>query len=369
MKIYLVGGAVRDHLLGLPIKERDYVVVGADSQALIKLGFKQVGKDFPVFLHPETNEEYALARMERKTKAGYAGFQFDVSSAVSLKEDLLRRDLTINAMAMDEDGNIIDPYHGQQDLQRRLLRHVSRAFVEDPVRVLRIARFLARYHDLGFVIAPETLNLMQKMVSNGEIDALVAERVWKEMVRALEEPAPEQFFYALDAAHALQKLFPELTLNSFGLTSLRLSKHIAQLALVRYAVLTHDLSDQAAKTIAKRFKLPNHYQDLSRLVIRFYHKAIQWQNIPLTSLLELLNGLDVTRRMERFCHFLTCCQMIAHAKGQSFNHDLLFSAAQAIKAANFKAVLDQKLSGPELAAAVAEIKLATLKTWFSQLNS
>jgi tRNA nucleotidyltransferase (CCA-adding enzyme) len=210
MQIFLVGGAVRDQLLGLPVTEKDWVVVGASDEELLAQGFKSVGKDFPVFLHPHTQEEYALARQERKTAPGYGGFSFDTQPSVSLEEDLLRRDLTINAMAQDEQGAIIDPYGGQQDLQARLLRHVSPAFSEDPVRILRIARFSARYHHLGFSIAPETLQLMAAMVDAQEVDHLVPERVWKETSRALQEASPVVYFHVLRSCGALARLMPEL---------------------------------------------------------------------------------------------------------------------------------------------------------------
>ncbi|MBL8250581.1 MAG: multifunctional CCA tRNA nucleotidyl transferase/2'3'-cyclic phosphodiesterase/2'nucleotidase/phosphatase, partial [Candidatus Competibacter sp.] len=210
MTIYLVGGAVRDELLGLPVKERDWVVVGATPEELLARGFQPVGKDFPVFLHPRTREEYALARTERKTAPGYYGFDIRAGSEVTLEDDLLRRDLTINAMARDGQGRLIDPYHGRRDLEARRLRHVSPAFAEDPVRILRLARFSARYAALGFQVAPETLALMRQMVASGEVDALVPERVWAETVRALGEIRPERFFETLRACGALARIFPEI---------------------------------------------------------------------------------------------------------------------------------------------------------------
>ena len=213
MKVYLVGGAVRDQLLGLSIKERDWVVVGSDPQTLIKLGYRQVGRGFPVFLHPDTQEEYALARTEKKLGSGYYGFSCDTNPCVTLEEDLVRRDLTINAMAMDSAGTLIDPYGGQEDLRRKILRHVSAAFVEDPVRVLRVARFMARFQPLGFQLAAETRILIQDMVRSGELKHLVAERVWQELNRALHEPSPERFFIALKNCQVLQKLFPEIFVN------------------------------------------------------------------------------------------------------------------------------------------------------------
>ncbi|WP_374212365.1 hypothetical protein [Thiothrix subterranea] len=210
MTIYLVGGAVRDQLLGLPLKDRDWVVTGATPAVMLQQGFKPVGSDFPVFLHPQTSEEYALARTERKTAKGYHGFQFHAATDVTLEQDLARRDLTINAMAQDASGKLIDPYGGQADLQQRLLRHVSAAFSEDPVRILRVARFAARFASLGFQVASDTQHLMQQMVAVGEVDALVPERVWQETLKALSEPTPARFFEVLRDCGALAVLFPEV---------------------------------------------------------------------------------------------------------------------------------------------------------------
>ncbi|MDH5600070.1 MAG: multifunctional CCA tRNA nucleotidyl transferase/2'3'-cyclic phosphodiesterase/2'nucleotidase/phosphatase, partial [Gammaproteobacteria bacterium] len=210
MKIYLVGGCVRDQLLGLETRDRDWVVVGATPDEMLQQDFRQVGKDFPVFLHPTSNEEYALARTERKVSAGYSGFSIHASSDVTLEEDLVRRDLTINAMALSDNGELIDPFNGQADIKNKILRHVSPAFVEDPVRILRVARFAARFAELGFTIAEETQQLMAEMVSNGEVDALVPERVWQETMRALQEKTPARFFEVLRDCGALAKLFPEI---------------------------------------------------------------------------------------------------------------------------------------------------------------
>ena len=257
MQFYLVGGAVRDHLLGHPYHEKDYVVVGATPEQLLAQGFQPVGKDFPVFLHPETKDEYALARTERKSGHGYHGFEFHTDPSVTLEQDLIRRDLTINAMAMDNDGNVYDPYGGQQDLCNKVLRHVSDAFVEDPLRVLRIARFAARYHALGFVVAPETLLLMQELAESGELHALTPERVWKETSRALMEARADVYFETLRACGALKVLFPELD-ALFGIpqrpeyhpeidsgvhTMMSLQQACrANYSLdVRFAVLLHDL--------------------------------------------------------------------------------------------------------------------------------
>ncbi len=222
MKTFLVGGAVRDFLLNYPVKEKDWVVLGETPESMIKQGFHPVGKDFPVFLHPQTHEEYALARTERKTAPGYKGFTIHASRAVTLEQDLMRRDLTINAIAQDENGQIIDPYHGRKDLENRIFRHVSPAFSEDPVRILRVARFAARYSHLGFTLAEETLQLMKQMVRIGETDHLVAERVWTELQKALSEKTPAAFFYTLKECNALATIFPEID-RLFGVP--QLTKH------------------------------------------------------------------------------------------------------------------------------------------------
>ena len=257
MKIYLVGGAVRDQLLGLEVHERDYVVVGSTPDEMLELGYKSVGKDFPVFLHPETKEEYALARLERKVSAGYTGFTTDCSKNVTLEDDLKRRDLTINAIAQDTEGNIIDPYNGQADLNNRILKHVSPAFTEDPVRILRLARFAARFAKLGFTVDAKTNNLMKLMVEDGEVDSLVAERVWRETERALGEDAPQVFFEVLNNCGALKKLFPEIY-NLYGVPNppkhhpeidtgihtmmvLEQAAKLSNNPRVRFAALVHDL--------------------------------------------------------------------------------------------------------------------------------
>jgi tRNA nucleotidyltransferase (CCA-adding enzyme) len=257
MDIFLVGGAVRDRLLGLPVRERDWVVVGATPDELTRQGFKPVGKDFPVFLHPDTGEEYALARQERKTGHGYGGFEFTTSSDISLEDDLLRRDLTVNAIAEDGEGNIIDPFNGQQDLQERILRHVSPAFREDPLRVLRVARFAARFHSLGFAIHPQTMDLMKEIVRDGEINHLVAERVWQEVYKALKGPDPAVFLEVLRSCGALEILLPEVD-KLFGvpqrkdyhpevdtgvhtLMALEQACKLSPDPLLRFCVLVHDL--------------------------------------------------------------------------------------------------------------------------------
>ncbi|HEX4045174.1 MAG TPA: multifunctional CCA tRNA nucleotidyl transferase/2'3'-cyclic phosphodiesterase/2'nucleotidase/phosphatase, partial [Gammaproteobacteria bacterium] len=276
MKIYLVGGAVRDKLLGLRVKERDWVVVGASEQDMLALGYRQVGKEFPVFLHPSTREEYALARTERKVGLGYKGFSFDTSPDVLLEDDLIRRDLTINAMAETAEGVLIDPFHGQIDLKQKVLRHVSSAFAEDPVRILRVGRFLARYARLGFQVAPETMILMQQMVAAGEVDALVAERVWKECMRALGEKNPEYFFVVLSACDALPILFPNLVLGDAGMHALQQACQLTTNKIVRFAALLHALPDtkKAIQTLCLRYRVPNVYRDLALLTAAHYQTAL-----------------------------------------------------------------------------------------------
>lgn len=346
MNIYLVGGAVRDQLLGRVVTEHDWVIVGATPEQLLQLGYRPVGKDFPVFLHPQTHEEYALARTERKTGKGYTQFAFYAAPEVTLEEDLLRRDLTINAIAQTMDGKIIDPYGGQRDLQQRLLRHVSPAFAEDPVRILRVARFAARYN---FAIADETMELMRAMVRAGEVDALVAERVWQETQRTLNEPMPWRFFEVLRQCGALNPLFPELN-QLFGVPNpkrwhpeidsgihtlmvLQQSTRLSTSPLVRFAALVHDLGKGVTpvdkwpshqgheytglpliKGLCQRYKIPRDYQALALLVAEFHthcHRALE---LTPATLLKTLERLDAFRRPERFAQFLLACE--ADARGR-----------------------------------------------------
>ena len=343
MQVYLVGGAVRDHLLGHPYHEKDYVVVGATPEQLLAQGFQPVGKDFPVFLHPETKDEYALARTERKSGHGYHGFEFHTDPSVTLEQDLIRRDLTINAMAMDSDGNVYDPYGGQQDLCNKVLRHVSDAFVEDPLRVLRIARFAARYHALGFVVAPETLLLMQELAESGELDALTPERVWKETSRALMEAHADVYFETLRTCGALKVLFPELD-ALFGIpqrpeyhpeidcgvhTMMSLQQACrANYSLdVRFAVLLHDLgkaltpADELPRHImheergirpvtevCDRLRVPNTTKQLALAVCKEHLKCHQALSLKPGTLWRLLQRLDVLRRPERVEAFVQACE-------------------------------------------------------------
>lgn len=368
MKIYLVGGAVRDELLNRPIKERDWVVVGATERDMLHLGYKQVGKEFPVFLHPDTREEYALARMEKKVNAGYKGFTFDTSTEVSLEEDLLRRDLTINAIAKSDKGALIDPYHGQQDIQNKILRHVSPAFAEDPVRILRVGRFLARYQPLGFTVAPETITLMQGMTDAGEVDALVAERVWKELERALAEPAPLAFFEVLDQAHALKRLFPGLTLTGSGLKALAAACPLTESAPVRFAALLYAYpetaaleAEQAIHQLCRRYRAPNAYHDLAVLTAKHYRAALKAESASPADVLKLLNHVDVYRREARFHEFLTAVAGIAKSLDVSFNADYLTRCAHQVKDVPVAPLLAQGLTGDKLAKALSAARLEALK--------
>ena len=343
MEIYLVGGAGRDELLGYPVAERDWVVVGARPEYLLDQGYQQVGKDFPVFLHPESKDEYALARTERKSGHGYTGFAVHCDPAVTLEEDLLRRDLTVNAMARDGVGNIIDPYGGQADLAARILRHVSGAFVEDPLRVLRTARFAARYAHLDFAVAPETIALMADIVSQGELTHLPAERIWVEMERALGERNPEVFIQVLRDCGALEKLLPEVE-DLFGvpqtaahhpevdtgvhtLMALQQAAKLSADTDVRFAVLIHDLGKgttpeaewprhiaheqrglKLVKAACTRLKAPNRHRELALQVCEYHthcHRALELRG---TTILKLFNATGALRRPERFEAFLLACE-------------------------------------------------------------
>lgn len=304
MKIYSVGGSVRDELLGLPVKDRDYVVVGATPEDMLKLGYKPVGKDFPVFLHPQTKEEYALARTERKTARGYHGFEFHAAPDVTLEQDLARRDLTINAIAKDAEGSIIDPFNGVQDLRTGVLRHVSAAFAEDPVRILRVARFAARF---PFTIATETMALMGTMAKEGEVDALVAERVWQELARGLMEAHPSRMFQVLHESGALERVLPEIAtlyLNpEEAAATMRLLDEAARQDAtqeVRFAVLGRVLDPIALESLAHRLKLPAAPRDLALLAARHANLIVDAEMLDADELLELLDASDAWRRPERF---------------------------------------------------------------------
>jgi tRNA nucleotidyltransferase (CCA-adding enzyme) len=401
MKIYLVGGAVRDRLLGLPGKDRDYVVVGATPEDLLHLGYKPVGKDFPVFLHPQTREEYALARTERKTGRGYHAFEFDTDKSVTLQDDLRRRDLTINAMAQDENGVLIDPFGGARDLRDKVLRHVSPAFAEDPVRVLRVARFAARYSVQGFRVAEETLALMRTMVDSGEVDHLVPERVWAETRKALGEPTPSAFLATLRDCGALAVLMPEVD-ALYGVPQraeyhpeidtgvhvgmvMDMAAHLAPGdALIGWCALTHDLGKAMTpkdelpshrghehsgiaplRALATRLKVPAEYAALGELVCRLHLLAHTALDLRANTVLELFEKLDAFRKPERLAQFLLACEADKRGRQGMADTDYpqakylleLFHKAQEPKA---QALLDAGLSGPELGAALREARRRAL---------
>jgi tRNA nucleotidyltransferase (CCA-adding enzyme) len=309
MKIYTVGGAVRDELLGLPVEDRDYVVVGATPEEMVKLGFKPVGKEFPVFLHPETHEEYALARTERKVARGYHGFEFYAAADVTLEQDLARRDLTINALAKDERGAIIDPFNGTADLDAGVLRHVSAAFAEDPVRILRVARFAARY---GFAVAPETFALMKRMVASGEANALVPERVWQELACGLMEKEPSRMVRLLRECSALARIAPEIDALFEGdqrhesvLAALDTAAREGGSLEVRFAVLARALDPLAVEALAARLKVSAACRDLALLAARHANVIIDAAELDAGGLLELLDAADAWRRPERWSELIT----------------------------------------------------------------
>jgi tRNA nucleotidyltransferase (CCA-adding enzyme) len=340
MKIFEVGGAVRDELLGLPVKDRDWVVVGATPDEMIERGFRPVGKDFPVFLHPETHEEYALARTERKTAPGYHGFQFHADPDVTLEEDLQRRDLTINAIARDEDGTLIDPFNGADDLSLGLLRHVSPAFTEDPVRILRVARFAARF---GFDIAPETLALMREMVASGEADALVPERVWQEVSRGLMEERPSRLFDVLRECGALARIAPELAAvfedperAQETADCLDEAAGAGEPLEVRFAVIARTLDPYATAALADRLKLPAAVRDLALLASRHANAIADAEGIPAEALLDLFNAADAWRRPERFGELVHAALAGEPERGRTMR--LLDRARQAAAAVDSAAI-------------------------------
>ena len=398
MKRYLVGGAVRDALLGLPVKDRDWVVVGATPEAMLAAGYRQVGRDFPVFLHPETAEEHALARTERKTGPGYHGFKFDTSPDITLEQDLQRRDLTINAMARDERGELIDPFGGAADLENRVLRHVSEAFREDPVRVLRVARFAARFAGLGFAVAAETRALMRDMVAAQEVDALVAERVWLDTEKALAAERPSAFLFELRSCGALAKLFPEVD-RLYGVpqtarhhpeidtgihTELVLDM-AAKLApgdsMVGFAALTHDLGKgltpkeawpshlrhesagvDPLRALCRRLKVPKAHQQLAERVCRQHLNCHRAAEMRPAKVLKLIVAVDGLRQPERFEQFLLACEADARGRlgmeGEAYPpRELLRVCREAAAAVSTDPLREQGLAGAELGAALEQARI------------
>lgn len=402
MRVYRVGGSVRDRLLDLPVKDVDWVVTGSSPEQMAELGYKPVGREFPVFLHPQTHEEYALARTEKKTSRGYAGFNFNTDPLITIEQDLQRRDLTINAIAETDDGELIDPFNGQQDIEQRVLRHVSDAFVEDPVRVLRIARFAARFAHLGFKIADETLDLIEKIGASGELDSLVTERVWDEMQRALGEEDPQVFFTSLRQAKVLHILFPEID-NLFGVpqtakyhpevdTGIHLMlalKKSAELNLqtdVRFAVLMHDLGkattpaeilpghrghEQRGVKLVRRFcthwKAPKAYRELALITCEFHTHIHRMFEMKASTILRLFQNTDAFRRPDRFGKMTQAC--VADVRGRKGFENESYPQAeyanqllQQLIQLDLRPITEQGLPGPELKESINNFRLKKLKS-------
>jgi tRNA nucleotidyltransferase (CCA-adding enzyme) len=401
VEIYLVGGAVRDELLNYPVVERDWVVVGARPEDLLTQGYQQVGKDFPVFLHPTTKDEYALARTERKKGHGYTGFSVDFDPGVTLEDDLIRRDLTINAMARSADGELIDPYGGRKDLDARVLRHVSDAFLEDPLRVLRTARFMARYAHLGFHIAPETTRLMCEIVDSGELQHLPNERVWVEMDRALGERDPDAFISVMRECGALAVLLPELD-ALFGvpqnaeyhpevdtgvhsLMALRLATALSSDTSVRFAALIHDLGKgttpknewprhiahehrglKLVRGLCQRLAVPNQHRDLALLVCEYHTHSHRARALRGKTLMKLLTATDALRRPERFDQFLLACEADARGRqgmeqGDYPQADYLRRALTVAQAVKTGPLVEQGISGKALGQALVAERVKQLE--------
>lgn len=401
IQVYEVGGAVRDQLLGLPVEDHDYVVVGATPEQLIEQGYQPIGKDFPVFLHPQTHDEYALARTERKQGIGHQGFVFHTGKDVTLEDDLERRDLTINAIAKDNDGHYIDPYNGRQDLQARVLRHVSPAFSEDPLRVLRVARFAARFATLGFQIAPETLELMRTISASGELKTLSAERIWQELHKALASPAPQVFIQTLHDCGALIEILPEID-ALFGVpqpeeyhpeidTGLHILLALEQAAkaqcdpIVVYAVLLHDvgkgLTPEAAlpshhgheqagvplvNTIGQRLKAPRKYTELAAIVSEWHLQVHRAKQLNPKTILKLFERTDAFRRAERFELFLRACEIDARGRTGLEQRDypqsqFLLKALEAATSIDMSELIAEKLSGPRMATAIYRKRLTAVR--------
>lgn len=399
MQIYEVGGAVRDELLGLPVRDRDYVVVGASPESMIELGYRPVGRDFPVFLHPVTHAEYALARTERKTAPGYRGFVFHADAGVTIEQDLARRDLTINAIARAADGTLVDPYGGARDLAARLLRHVGAAFAEDPVRILRVARFAARYVD--FSIAPQTLALMRRMVEAGEADHLVAERVWQELASGLVEPAPSRMIEALRACGAAARVLPEID-RLFGvpqpqqhhpevdtgahvLLAIDCAAAHAQPLPVRFAVLVHDLGKaltppplwphhpgheqrgvEAVLELCARLRVPAECRDLAVLAAREHTLIHRAERLRPATLVKVIERCDAVRRPRRFAQLLSACRCDflgrAGNEGRPYPGEALAAAALAtVREVDAGAIAAACADGAQIAARIHQARVAAVK--------
>jgi tRNA nucleotidyltransferase (CCA-adding enzyme) len=403
VKIYLVGGAVRDTLLNLPVFDRDWVVVGATPADLLARGYQQVGKDFPVFLNPQTHEEYALARTERKSGQGYTGFTCYAAPDVTLEEDLLRRDLTINAMARSDDGELVDPYHGKADLDARILRHVSDAFGEDPLRVLRVARFAARFASLGFTIAPETAELMRKMAESGELAALTAERVWKETEKALQSQSPQVYFQVLRDCGALKVLFPEIDAlygvpapekwhpeidtGVHTLMTLAIAAQLSPELDIRFSALCHDLGKgvtpkalwphhhghgpagvRLVEKLCQRLRVPNPVRDLAKLVAEYHDLIHTVQKLRPETLLKLFDAIDVWRKPQRLEQMILTSEADARGRTGFENNpypqgDYLRQAYQVANTVSVKEVVESGLQGLAIRDEVKRRRQQALAEW------
>ena len=403
LNYFLVGGAVRDRLLNRDVVDNDYVVVGSTVEEMLRLGFLQVGKDFPVFLHPESKQEFALARTERKSGLGYTGFHCDASTNVTLEEDLRRRDLTVNAMAMDENGKIIDPYQGQIDLKDKVLRHVSEAFIEDPLRVLRVARFAARYHEYGFTVAPETLALMTRLSESGELLSLSGERIWQEMERSLADANPAVFFQVLYQCQALKSLWPDLH-NLWGIPNperwhpeictgihtmmvLKQAVRLSPKTTIRFASVCHDLGKSLTKgdtlpshpghetaglplieELCQRLRVPTAHKSLALKVCQFHLHAHKAFELKPSTILKLFNQLDVWRKAKEFEDFLLCCQAdftgrLGFEKREYPQKEFLYQASELLKQVTAKRYVEQGLKGVAIKEAIAQQRLIELKNF------
>lgn len=403
LNTFLVGGAVRDSLLNRAVVDNDYVVVGSSVDEMLSLGFIQVGKDFPVFIHPKSKQEYALARTEKKAGQGYTGFNCNASTSVTLEEDLMRRDLTINAMAMDKNGKIIDPYNGQIDLNNRKLRHVSAAFIEDPLRVLRVARFAARYHEYGFTIAAETMTLMTKLSESGELLSLSGERIWQEMERSLADANPEVFFQMLYQCQALKSLWPELH-NLWGIPNpekwhpeicsgihtmmvLKQAVLLSAKTSVRFASVCHDLGKSLTENeqlpshpghetaglplieeLCERLRVPTAHKNLALKVCQFHLHVHKIFELEASTILKLYNQLDVWRKPEEFLDFLLCCQAdftgrLGFETRKYRQKEFLYNAFERLSQVTAKPFVEKGLKGLEIKAAISQQRLEKLKQY------
>ncbi|MDQ7048669.1 MAG: multifunctional CCA addition/repair protein [Enterobacterales bacterium] len=409
MQIFLVGGAVRDQQLNYPTSENDWVVVGSSVEAMLAKGYKQVGKDFPVFLHPQTGEEYALARQERKVSQGYHGFTIDSTDKITLEQDLLRRDLTINAMAMDDSGQIIDPYGGQADLEAKLLRHVSPAFAEDPLRILRVARFAARYHHLGFSIADETLELMTQLAKTGELTSISADRVWTETQRAMTERSPQIYFQTLKDCSALTDWFaeidclwgipnpakwhPEIDTGVHTMMVLEQAAKLSYESATRFAAVCHDLGKGVTpmsewpshkghekngiaiiETLCHRLKVPTTFRQLAKIVSEFHLHLHKIEQLKPTTIVKLMEKTDAFRKPERFEQFIRCCE--ADYRGRTGFEDRDYPQGQILRdlfqlclKVTSREFISQGIQGAQIGEKIHQSRVTQVKIYLKQLEN